>query len=900
MTPIGSRAIYSGAMATQRDVLRKLLATDPQKAADLINKVRKGRIELARENPSFFCEYVLRDETNGKAIQQEPPHEEIQQLFEDHNRIVVWTHPGLGKCSPGNEYVLLPDGTEVRLSTIKERTHILTFDPSSLSYKVVEAGPAVPDEFAKVHLLELANGRTIRATGNHPVYVEHQGWTPIGVVQLGQRVMSLLYDPAPHKSEEAIPAHEAWMMGFMLTLNPAAQMLQEIQRQNPLSAVLEKTLKDQIPRGSMLRWDVEPSAHNLMRKHLEQFGCYMRTMGETIMVCHDRQHPNFKENLGDLSKSLGIGCGMYKRIPRKIRQATQANLLTFFQGIFCGEKTRMRKAFRHNLPYSLRITSVANAKRLVLFLRQLATQAGLHLGVTSAPSSLPPQEYKGIWESKKYKEPGREHKQRVPDDVIFTVHDSPTVERLWGIPTAQRPAAMELVPVVANRVLKEKTQTYALPVHDPCACYISGGILCHNTNQISIGRTLWLLGNDPNKTILIISNTREAATRIIGAIKRYIEESPELQEVFPHLKPGKRWSESAIEVNRSVIRKTPSVVAVGLHGSIMGLRADEIILDDVDGPESTSTKHAKEQAMTWVERSALSRLNPSGGRVGAIGNVWADDDILHKLARKAGYSSRKFPVVDEDGEPLLPKRFPPDVVQQIRIDTTPLRFAQIYMCEARDEASSLFKDEWINSGCEAGEGKTLMNSLPSSFNTALVYTGVDLGVRQSKGSDPTVLVTAILHPDKRRQVVSVRYGVWTAHEIAENIRRQYEAFGGSILVENNGAQQFLLDLLTSQGGGNVPVKGFQTTGKNKYEPVYGVESLAKEIASGQWIFPSSDGTYSGCEPAMQWLLDACRAYTRGKHTPDGLMAMWICREAMRAEPAKKARVRVGRLQIRPR
>lgn len=887
-------------MATQTDVLKKLLATDPKKAADIINRVRQGRIELARENPSFFCEYVLRDETTGKAIQQEPPHEEIQKLFEDHTRIVVWTHPGLGKCSPGNEYVLLPDGTEARISTLKSRTAILTFDPAELSYKVVEAGPVVPDEVDYVHVLELANGRTIRATANHPVYVEHQGWTPIGVVQLGQRVLSLLYDPAPHKHEEALPEHEAWITGFMLTLHKAPEMLTEIQRQNPLSTILEKDLRSQIPRGAMLRWGVEASAHALMQKHLAKVGAYMRTMGETLMVAYDKQSPNFTGTLTALAKKLGVGVGMYRRIPRKIRQSNQANLLSFWQGVFCGEKTKMRRAFRHNTPYSLRITTVANAKRLVLFLRQLAMQTGLNLGVTSVPSSLPPQEYKGIWEGE-YRGTDKKHKKRVPDDLVFTVHDSATVERMWGMPTAQKPAAMELVPVVGNRRTKEKVQTYALPVHDPCACYISGGILCHNTNQISIGRTLWVLGNNPNKTILIVSNTREAATRIIGAIKRYIEESPELHEVFPHLKPGKRWSESAIEVNRSVIRKTPSVVAVGLHGSIMGLRADEIILDDVDGPESTSTKHAKDQAMTWVERSALSRLNPSGGRVGAIGNVWADDDILHKLARKAGYNSRKFPIIDEDGEPLLPKRFPPDVVQQIKIDTTPLRFSQIYMCEARDEASSLFKDDWIDSCCEAGIGKTLMTSLPTSFNGSLVYTGVDLGVRQSKGSDPTVLVTAILHPDKRRQVISVKYGVWTAHEIAENIRAQYEAFGGSILVENNGAQQFLLDLLSGpNAGGPIPVRGFQTTGKNKYDPIYGVESLANEIAAGQWIFPSSDGTYSGCESAMQWLLDACRAYTRGKHTPDGLMAMWICREAMRAEPAKKSRVKVGRLQIRPR
>jgi len=1046
---------------SQKDLLKKLIATDPQKAAEIINKVRAGRIELARENPSFFCEYVLRNENDGSAITQEQPHEDIQQIFQDHNRVIVWTHPGLGKalpldtevptpagwkllqelhvgdqvfdrfgnvcnvigetphhfdeqtfeiefddgqklvaggnhqwivqkgtvkstkdlvpgtdqvplcrhvldapepispdealrrmgyffddasgmpdyekthvrvlsvreiepvelkcievdspdhsflvtryyrvthnCQTGTERILLASGKEVRLMDIKERTHILTFDPSQLSYKVVEAGPVQLDEKAIVYTVDLANGMKLRATANHPVYVENQGWTPLGVLQVGQRLMVLANDPTPHKTVQDLLPHEAWMAGFLMTAQPPEEMAETLRRDNPLSTFHNALIKQNVPRGSVIRYAPEETEWAEVADNCEKFGLRKQIINGLMIISPDNKNPNYKHSPLTLSRKLGVFADGRTRVPAKVRASTPEMIRLFFRGLFCGNKTLFHKGVKQNQAHAMRVASVVSAHVIVRQLRKLAMEAGLDICISSCRSTgrLVAQP---LWRARRAVSV-RKIVPRHPEDVFVAINDQATLERIWpGRKPAPEQAAVRFVAV--HNIWKDPTprQTYALPVHDDCHCYVSGGVLSHNTNQISIGRTLWLLGNDVNKTVLIVSNTREAATRIIGALKRYIEDSPELHEVFPHLKPGRKWSEHSFEVHRPVIRKTPSVVAVGLHGSIMGMRADEIILDDVDGPDSVSTPHAKAQAMTWIERSALSRLNPTGGRIGAIGNVWADDDILHKLSRKPGYVARKFPVVNADGEPLLPGRFPQHVIDQIRIDQGPLRFSQIYMCEARDEATALFKEDWISGCCAAGEGKSLMSTLPAAFPSGLVYTGVDLGVRQSKGSDPTVIVTAILHPDKRRQVISVKYGVWTAKEIADNIADQYNAFGGTVLVENNGAQQFLLDILSAQNN-KIPVVGFETTGKKKHDPTYGVESLANEIASDQWIFPSSDGTPEGCEPAMRWLLDAMRSYQRGKHTPDGLMAMWICREGMRIEPAKKSKIRVGRLHLRPR
>lgn len=893
----------SARLDTSREGLKKLIADDPAKAAKIIEQVRKGRIELARENPSFFCEYVLRNESDGTAITQETPHEDIQQLFLDHKRVVVWTHPGLGKCLAGNEWVTMADGTQKRVKDITTRSHILTFDPLELSYKVVEAGPSVPD--ARTHILrvELTNGMVLRATANHPVYVEHQGWTPLGVLQLGQRILTLANDPAPHKDVQPLAHHEAWLAGLLFTAVTPGYMAETYRRDNPASPLSGNYLTKNCPRGAVLRYLPDALTMRIVNKTLERFGLVTKVMGELLAIYADPKSPNYTKSPREWARSLGVRREKERLyVPLKVQRSDAPTIRQFFYGLMVGADARVTPGLTQYQPETVRIAELVGASSVVRPLRKLAVEAGLNLAITSAPNRMKRVEHRGRWDAKRYATQQVLHTPQYPEDVYVTILDAATRSRIW--PTKTEPAeqeAVRFVPVLD--IIKERAlvQTYALPVHDPCHSHVTdGGIISHNTNQISIGRTLWLLGNDPNKTVLIVSNTREAATRIIGALKRYIEDSPELHEVFPHLKPGRRWSESLFEVHRSVIRKTPSVVAVGLHGSIMGMRADEIILDDVDGPDSVSTPHAKAQAMTWIERSALSRLNPDGGRIGAIGNVWAEDDILHKLSRKSGYHSQKFPVVNDEGDPLLPGRFPQDVIDQIKIDQGPLRFAQIYMCQARDESTALFKNDWLEECCAAGEGKSLMQSLPAAFPSALVFTGVDLGVRQSKGSDPTVIVTCLLHPDKRRQVVSVKYGLWSAKEIADNIADQYAAFGGTVLVENNGAQQFLIDILSHSHTSKIPVVGFETTGKKKHDPVYGVESIANEMASGQWIFPSSDGTIDGAEPSMRFLLDAMCAYQRGKHTPDGLMALWICREGMRLDPAKRSKVSVGRLRLRPR
>lgn len=64
-----------------------------------------------------------------------------------------------------------------------------------------------------------------------------------------------------------------------------------------------------------------------------------------------------------------------------------------------------------------------------------------------------------------------------------------------------------------------------------------------------------------------------------------------------------------------------------------------------------------------------------------------------------------------------------------------------------------------------------------------------------------------------------------------------------------------------------------TTAAAKSDPHFGIESHAAEIEQGRWLIPDA--------PAKRAWVQECLTYSPSEHTPDGLMAGWLAREAAR-------------------
>lgn len=437
------------------------------------------------------------------------------------------------------------------------------------------------------------------------------------------------------------------------------------------------------------------------------------------------------------------------------------------------------------------------------------------------------------------------------------------------------------------------------------------------TNQIPIGRTCFELGKDPNLKVAIISRTAALADKIVTQVGRYVEKSKALRMVFPNLQPSDDasapWRGNAITVKREGIgAKDPSVQGCGVGGSIIGSRIDLLILDDILDYYNTRTKAQRDEVAAWVYSSLMSRLTDEA-RVWVVGNAWDPDDVMHRMEKDGGFACFRFPVVDAHGGITWPGRFSQKRIDQFKRDLTPLEYARQLLCQARDDSEARFKQEWIDTCAQAGEGKHLVHHIEQAdlddgeggddlqgqldelgldtieelkrANDVIwrltgelpgqVLHGVDLAVTKSEAADLSCIFTLFVHRNGQRQVLNIQSGKWTAPDILARIEDTHQRFGGTFMVEANAAQRYIVQLL--QHRNTVPVVPV-ITGRNKLHPEYGIESMGVELATGRWTIPSRSGKY---EPEVGDWVSEMLFYDPRNHTGDRLMASWFAREGAR-------------------
>ena len=410
------------------------------------------------------------------------------------------------------------------------------------------------------------------------------------------------------------------------------------------------------------------------------------------------------------------------------------------------------------------------------------------------------------------------------------------------------------------------------------------------TQQMSIGRALFDLGINPNLRIVIVSNTDGQAQKIGATIGRYIEHSPELRAVFPNLRRAKKlpWTSHQLTVERQGNPKDPSIRSCGVHGNILGARIDRLIVDDILDYENTNSAHQRDELKRWFQATLEGRLTKNA-RVLVVGTAWNVDDIMHTWAKNPLWTCLRYPVMDSDGEPTWSARWSRERIEEKRQALGVIEFHRQLMCTARSGNESRFKLEWINQCLARGDGRGVtyaLDHVPSGYAT---FTGVDLGVSVKDGSDVTCIFTIIVHPDETREVLCIEAGRWAGPEIVRRIIQAHYRYHSIVLVENNAAQDFIVQFTKAQSA--VPVRAF-TTGRNKINPLFGLESLATELANGKWVIPSRGGVATDPE-IIKWVSEMLY-YDPEAHSGDRLMAAWFAREGARAT---KPRGRQGALDI---
>jgi len=116
---------------------------------------------------------------------------------------------------------------------------------------------------------------------------------------------------------------------------------------------------------------------------------------------------------------------------------------------------------------------------------------------------------------------------------------------------------------------------------------------------IAAAFVLWVLWNDRDKKILVVSASKQRADDFTVFTQKCILEFDWLSHMRP-VNDDQRWSRVSFDIAGCRPAQSPSVKSVGITGQITGSRADLIVFDDVEVPANSATDMMREKLLQLV------------------------------------------------------------------------------------------------------------------------------------------------------------------------------------------------------------------------------------------------------------------------------------------------------------
>ena len=199
----------------------------------------------------------------------------------------------------------------------------------------------------------------------------------------------------------------------------------------------------------------------------------------------------------------------------------------------------------------------------------------------------------------------------------------------------------------------------------------------------------WLLSGNPSLRILVLAGDFALAKKMVRNVKRIIERHP----LTVRLKPARadQWASDQFTVRRPVELRDPSMLAKSVAANITGLRADVVICDDVEVPNTCDT--AVKRLDLRARLLELEYVLVPGGTQMYVGTPHTFYSIYAEVARPelgetrpllAGFCRLELPLLDERGRSRWPERFTPQRIASIRGRTGPAKFESQMLLRPRN------------------------------------------------------------------------------------------------------------------------------------------------------------------------------------------------------------------------
>lgn len=279
---------------------------------------------------------------------------------------------------------------------------------------------------------------------------------------------------------------------------------------------------------------------------------------------------------------------------------------------------------------------------------------------------------------------------------------------------------------------------------------------------ITIGDNLRYITEDPNRRVLIASETFTNAKAYLAAIKSHIEGNEKYIRLFGNM-VGSVWRDDAIRLPRTSPHKEETITCAGIGVTKVGMHYDRIVIDDPFSQENTQTREQIDKVINGF-KLMFSILEPDGELI-VVMTRWHDLDLVNHILEDRELKDQFDIMIRqcyvEDGEPYFPTRFPKESLENIRKSQGSYVFSAQYLNDPIDDSTAMFKKSYFR----------YWETLPPNLHR---FTLVDPAISQSKGADFSAIITVGMSKNKDIYVMRAERDRFTPSQLVDKIFRAVE------------------------------------------------------------------------------------------------------------------------------
>lgn len=660
-----------------------------------------AKLVLARRDLAIFAQEVLRD-PEGNKIEIAPIHDSwvkhLNYCWRIDKGSVILSPYQHGKCPTGNTYIYLANGKRQLVENLVGKNFdILSWDEITQEYKIAKAHCTI-NGYKEVITFTFQNGASLSVTEEHPIWTP-AGWVLAKNLKDNDFVASARY--IPELGTKALLDGEAALLGYFVGDGCCTGVGINIHADitNADAAVLNniKVSCDKldfdcniIPTKSLAsRAAISDGVRPWLREHdLAYHSSHTKRVPDAIFTAPNYQIAEFIAAYFECDGTvnpLRSGSLEFYSVNKELLEDVQSLLLRF--GIVSILKSKKGK-YKDDVHWSFRL--IITGKEMILKFRN-------HINLVG-DKKVALDNFNLESKTNKLKNGKKAHRGSTNIDIIPKYYRSILLKSSrWhrnhtGINLDQRckfGTSREIVKLACeaennhllaklidpkifwNKIIKvEKSeiaqQTYAIEVDD-YHTFLANDIITHNTAWMALALPLWMLGQNPNFRITIVSSAEKIAAKRLQEITNYIESSEDYHRIFPWVKldPNRPNTDYVVNVTRDARFGAIdySIEAYGYTSSEgQGSRTDLLIFDDVADEKNSCISPKNRQNLEhlvtsqWLSRRNRSKIKDRAGKVisnkgllVAIGTRFHEEDIYNYfLESPQGFCTleQKYQILD--------------------------------------------------------------------------------------------------------------------------------------------------------------------------------------------------------------------------------------------------------------